>query len=234
MRFQGRHGYYDHEMLTPQPFEVDVELVLDLQPAGVDDDLEKSVDYGKVYAAVRQIVEFDVVPPPRGPGRGDRPRAAGRLQRRRGDRQAAQTRGQARWPARLRRGRDPAPACGRPSRLIRRRPRASVSVSASAPASALRSGPGSAPPWARVSGQAWGPRSARASGPAWATGWVSGWATGWSRSLGDDVVHRGALGDDDPGGRVLASDLSGRHGRIELLGPYPDAQTGVGDGLERA
>ena len=57
MRFQGRHGYYDHEMLTPQPFEVDVELVLNLQPAGVDDDLEKSVDYGKVYDAVRQIVE---------------------------------------------------------------------------------------------------------------------------------------------------------------------------------
>lgn len=57
MRFQGRHGYYDHEMLTPQPFEVDVELLLNLQPAGVDDDLDKSVDYGKVYDAVRQIVE---------------------------------------------------------------------------------------------------------------------------------------------------------------------------------
>jgi dihydroneopterin aldolase len=57
MQFQGRHGYYDHEMLTPQPFEVDVELALNLQPAGVDDDLEKSVDYGAVYKAVRQIVE---------------------------------------------------------------------------------------------------------------------------------------------------------------------------------
>jgi 7,8-dihydroneopterin aldolase/epimerase/oxygenase len=57
MRFQGRHGYYDHEMATPQPFEVDVELVFDLQAAGVEDDLERSVDYGKVYAAVRQIVE---------------------------------------------------------------------------------------------------------------------------------------------------------------------------------
>jgi dihydroneopterin aldolase len=57
MRFQGRHGYYDHELLTPQPFEVDVELVLNLQPAGVDDDLAKSVDYGRVYDAVRQIVE---------------------------------------------------------------------------------------------------------------------------------------------------------------------------------
>jgi dihydroneopterin aldolase len=57
MRFEGRHGYYDHELLAPQPFEVDVELLLNLQPAGVDDDLDKSVDYGKVYDAVRQIVE---------------------------------------------------------------------------------------------------------------------------------------------------------------------------------
>ncbi len=58
MRFQGRHGYFDHELLAPQPFEVDVELVHNLQPAGVDDDLEQSVDYGKVYEAVRQIVEL--------------------------------------------------------------------------------------------------------------------------------------------------------------------------------
>ena len=57
MRFQGRHGYYDHELQNPQPFEVDVELVLNLQPAGIDDDLEKTVDYGKVYEATRQIVE---------------------------------------------------------------------------------------------------------------------------------------------------------------------------------
>jgi len=57
MRLEGRHGYYDHELLAPQPFEVDVELVLNLQPAGVDDDLERSVDYGKVYEVVRQIVE---------------------------------------------------------------------------------------------------------------------------------------------------------------------------------
>ena len=57
MRFHGRHGYYDHELLTTQPFEVDVELFLNLQPAGVDDDLTKSVDYGAVYEAVRAIVE---------------------------------------------------------------------------------------------------------------------------------------------------------------------------------
>jgi dihydroneopterin aldolase len=57
MRFTGRHGYYEYELTTPQPFEVDVELVLNLQPAGVDDDLEKTVDYGRVYAIARQIVE---------------------------------------------------------------------------------------------------------------------------------------------------------------------------------
>ena len=32
-------------------------LWLNLQPAGVDDDLDKTVDYGKVYEAVRQIVK---------------------------------------------------------------------------------------------------------------------------------------------------------------------------------
>src|SRR5690606_36054508 len=57
MVFQGRHGYYEHELRRPQRFEVDVELVLNLQPAGVDDDLDKSIDYGRVYAVVRQIVE---------------------------------------------------------------------------------------------------------------------------------------------------------------------------------
>jgi dihydroneopterin aldolase len=57
MRFQGRHGYFDHEMTRPQPFEVDLELVLNLQPAGIDDDLGKTIDYGNVYEATRQIVE---------------------------------------------------------------------------------------------------------------------------------------------------------------------------------
>jgi dihydroneopterin aldolase len=57
MRFEGRHGYYDHELLSPQPFEVDVELVLNLQPAGVEDDLAQSIDYGRIYAIARQVVE---------------------------------------------------------------------------------------------------------------------------------------------------------------------------------
>ena len=42
---------------TPQPFEVDIELFLDLQPAGIDDDLAKTVDYGRVHEIVARIVE---------------------------------------------------------------------------------------------------------------------------------------------------------------------------------
>jgi dihydroneopterin aldolase len=57
MVFEGRHGYYEHEQATAQPFEVDLEMRLDLQQAGVDDDLEKTVDYGKVFAVARQVVE---------------------------------------------------------------------------------------------------------------------------------------------------------------------------------
>ncbi len=57
MVFEGRHGYYEHEQATAQPFEVDLEMRLDLQRAGVDDELEKTVDYGKVFAVARQVVE---------------------------------------------------------------------------------------------------------------------------------------------------------------------------------
>ena len=36
---------------------MDVELHLDLRPAGLADDLEQTVDYGRVYDAVRTIVQ---------------------------------------------------------------------------------------------------------------------------------------------------------------------------------
>ena len=56
LRFDATHGYYEHEQVTPQPFEVDIELRLNLQPAGIDDDLTKTIDYGRVYAIVRQVM----------------------------------------------------------------------------------------------------------------------------------------------------------------------------------
>ncbi len=57
MAFQGRHGVHEHELRSEQPFHVDLELVLDLQPAGIEDDLERTIDYAAVYGTVRQIVE---------------------------------------------------------------------------------------------------------------------------------------------------------------------------------
>lgn len=57
MVFMGRHGVLEIEQREAQPFEVDVELLFNLQPAGIDDDLAKTVDYGVVFDHVRQIVE---------------------------------------------------------------------------------------------------------------------------------------------------------------------------------
>ena len=237
MRFQGRHGYYDHEMLDAPA--VRGRCRARPRPAA-GRGRRRPREVGRLREGLRggpPDRRVDVVPPARGAGRGDRPRAAGRLRRRRGDGQGAQARGQAGRPARLRRRRDPAPARERPPRLIRRR-RPRAPASASGPASASASGP--------VSARASGPASARVSGPAWAPGSAgrrdrrrrrarrrAGRRAGL-RALRDDVVDRRALGDDDPGARVLAGDLSGRHGRVELLGPHPDPEPGVGDRLERA
>jgi len=57
MLFHGTHGVFPEEQVTPQPFEVDVELTLNLQPAGLSDELALTIDYGAVYEACRQIVE---------------------------------------------------------------------------------------------------------------------------------------------------------------------------------
>jgi len=57
MVFQGTHGVNPEEQVTPQPFEVDVELALNPQPAGLSDDREQTVDYPRVFDTCRQIVE---------------------------------------------------------------------------------------------------------------------------------------------------------------------------------
>ena len=57
MVFLGRHGLLEREQRESQPFEVDIELLLNLQPAGVDDDLEQTVDYAAVFEVCRQVVE---------------------------------------------------------------------------------------------------------------------------------------------------------------------------------
>lgn len=57
MRFYGYHGAFPEETRLGQAFVVDVELFADLRAAGQQDDLSLTVDYGRVYTAVKEIAE---------------------------------------------------------------------------------------------------------------------------------------------------------------------------------
>lgn len=57
MSFYGYHGALIEENRLGQSFVVDLELYLDLRPAGLSDDLEQTVNYAEVYETVRQEVE---------------------------------------------------------------------------------------------------------------------------------------------------------------------------------
>ena len=61
MVFHGRHGTLPAERELGQPFVVDVELRLDLRPAGLSDELARTVDYGQVHRRAREIVEGEPV-----------------------------------------------------------------------------------------------------------------------------------------------------------------------------
>lgn len=56
MEFYGRHGVLAAERELGQRFRVDVEMRLDLQPAGVSDDLRLTVDYSLVYKLVEKVI----------------------------------------------------------------------------------------------------------------------------------------------------------------------------------
>ena len=53
----GYHGRHPEERRLGQRFTVDLDLRLDLSPAGVNDDLERGVDYSAVIRLARSIVE---------------------------------------------------------------------------------------------------------------------------------------------------------------------------------
>ena len=56
LREMGVHGVLPEEQSRPQPFEVDVELLIDAIPSGISDDLDDTVDYGAVCEAVSRVV----------------------------------------------------------------------------------------------------------------------------------------------------------------------------------
>ena len=52
LRVTGTHGVLDEERGRAQPFEVDLDLHLDLRAAGASDALAHTIDYGAVASAV--------------------------------------------------------------------------------------------------------------------------------------------------------------------------------------
>lgn len=57
MEFYGYHGARSEERTLGQRFVIDVELALDLRPAGESDDLARTVSYADVYDEVRAVAE---------------------------------------------------------------------------------------------------------------------------------------------------------------------------------
>lgn len=59
LRELGVHGVLPEEKENPQPFAVDIELRVDLRPAGRSDDLADTVDYAAVSDAVSRVVSVE-------------------------------------------------------------------------------------------------------------------------------------------------------------------------------
>ena len=59
VREAGVHGVLPEEQVRAQPFEVDVELEVDLGPAGASDSLDDTVDYGGLAEAIARIVRTE-------------------------------------------------------------------------------------------------------------------------------------------------------------------------------
>jgi len=57
MSFNGRHGVRPAEREQPQEFRVDVKVETDLVAPGRSDSVEDTVDYRRVYAIAKEVIE---------------------------------------------------------------------------------------------------------------------------------------------------------------------------------
>ena len=57
LRAVGTHGVLVEEQERAQPFEIDLDLAVDLRPAGESDSLADTVDYGSVAVVATTTVE---------------------------------------------------------------------------------------------------------------------------------------------------------------------------------
>ena len=59
MEFYARHGYYEEERKIGNKYSVDVELDVDFTDAAMDDKLEGTVNYERVYEVVAEVMNID-------------------------------------------------------------------------------------------------------------------------------------------------------------------------------
>lgn len=59
IRELGVHGVLPEEQTRPQPFEIEIELLVDVRTAGASDDLADTVDYSAVCDAVTRVVSSE-------------------------------------------------------------------------------------------------------------------------------------------------------------------------------
>jgi len=52
----GRCGVLPEELDRPQPLQVDLDIALDLGPAGTKDSLDDTIDYGAVCSIVERVI----------------------------------------------------------------------------------------------------------------------------------------------------------------------------------
>ena len=57
LQFYAYHGRNPEERSLGQPFVVDLEAELDLEPAGISDDIADTVSYTNLYRAVKEVME---------------------------------------------------------------------------------------------------------------------------------------------------------------------------------
>jgi len=59
MEFYARHGYYEEERIIGNKYSVDVELDVNFTEAAMEDKLEGTVNYEKVYEIVQDVMSID-------------------------------------------------------------------------------------------------------------------------------------------------------------------------------
>lgn len=59
LRELGTHGVLPEEQSRPQPFEVDIEMEVDVTAAAASDDLDDTVDYAAIAEAVSRVVSSE-------------------------------------------------------------------------------------------------------------------------------------------------------------------------------